>query len=107
MGLDVIYARTRAGVTESILPDALGSSLELRNGAQAKKVDYTYDPYGGTTSSATSTNKAKYTGRDQDLADLYYYRHRYYMPSVGRFISEDPIGLVGGVIFTPMLITTH
>ncbi len=38
----------------------------------------------------------KYTGREQDLEDLYYYRNRYYRPSVGRFISEDPIGLAGG-----------
>lgn len=30
---------------------------------------------------------------------LYYYRARYYDPKVGRFISEDPIGFVGGVNF--------
>src|SRR5215469_12955579 len=28
-----------------------------------------------------------------------YYRARYYDPSVGRFISEDPIGINGGVNF--------
>jgi uncharacterized protein RhaS with RHS repeats len=28
---------------------------------------------------------------------LYHYRARYYGPEVGRFISEDPIGLRGGV----------
>jgi RHS repeat-associated protein len=28
-----------------------------------------------------------------------YYRARYYDPKVGRFISEDPIGLYGGVNF--------
>jgi RHS repeat-associated protein len=27
----------------------------------------------------------------------HYYRARYYDPSIGRFISEDPIGLAGGV----------
>ncbi len=46
-GLDQIYARTRNGVTESFLTDALGSVVELRDGAQAKTVEYTYDPYGG------------------------------------------------------------
>ncbi|MCI0526871.1 MAG: RHS repeat-associated core domain-containing protein, partial [Nitrospira sp.] len=35
-------------------------------------------------------------GREQDTADLYYYRNRYYKPSIGRFVSEDPIGLAGG-----------
>jgi len=27
---------------------------------------------------------------------LHYNRHRYYSPDVGRFISKDPIGLLGG-----------
>jgi RHS repeat-associated protein len=96
LGLDVNFARTRNGVTESYLSDALGSTLELRDAAQNQTVEYSYDPYGGTTSSAASTNGIKYTGREQDLEDLYYYRNRYYKPSVGRFVSEDPIGLAGG-----------
>ena len=73
--------------------------LELRNAAQTATVQYSYDPYGGTKDSVVSTNIVKYTGRDQDLTDLYYYRNRYYKPSVGRFISEDPIGLSGGSNF--------
>lgn len=97
LGLDAYYARTRSSVSESYLTDALGSTLELRNAAQAQTVQYTYDPYGNTSASTTSTNTLKYTGREQDLTDLYYYRNRYYMPSISRFISEDPIGLAGGV----------
>jgi RHS repeat-associated protein len=81
---------------ESYLTDALGSVLELRDAAQAQTVAYTYDPYGKTGASAASSNTLKYTGREQDLGDLYYYRNRYYKPSLGRFISEDPIGLAGG-----------
>lgn len=96
LGLDANFARTRNGVTESYLVDALGSTLELRDAAQNQTAAYTYDPYGNTTSSAASTNGIKYTGREQDLEDLYYYRNRYYKPSAGRFISEDPIGLAGG-----------
>jgi RHS repeat-associated protein len=30
---------------------------------------------------------------------LYYYRARYYDPNGGRFISEDPIGFLGGMNF--------
>lgn len=28
---------------------------------------------------------------------LYYYRARYYDPTIGRFLSEDPIGFNGGI----------
>jgi hypothetical protein len=33
------------------------------------------------------------------LTGLYYYRARWYDAQVGRFISEDPIGLAGGINF--------
>jgi len=36
-----------------------------------------------------------YTAREWDgEVGLYYYRNRYYEPRIGRFISEDPLGLV-------------
>jgi RHS repeat-associated protein len=39
-----------------------------------------------------------YTGRERDSeTGLYYYRARWYDPQQGRFISEDPIGLRGGI----------
>ncbi|MDD3596767.1 RHS repeat-associated core domain-containing protein [Sulfuricurvum sp.] len=36
------------------------------------------------------------TGRETDSDDLYYYRARYYDPTMGRFITPDPIGFLGG-----------
>ena len=33
--------------------------------------------------------------QDQDTG-LYYNRHRYYEPKLGRYINQDPIGLLGG-----------
>jgi len=37
------------------------------------------------------------TGREnEEFSGLYYYRARYYAPSLHRFISEDPIDLAGG-----------
>ena len=38
-------------------------------------------------------NSYQYTGRENDGTGLYFYRARYYAPALGRFISEDPIGL--------------
>jgi len=37
-----------------------------------------------------------YTGREFDTQELYYYRARYYDPTVGRFISSDPIEFMAG-----------
>ena len=38
-----------------------------------------------------------YMGREWDAdAALYYYRHRWYEPPVGRFLSEDPVGFAAG-----------
>lgn len=58
---------------------------------------YTYEPFGGTTATGdASANPSKYTGREDDGTGLYYYRARYYSPTLQRFISEDPIGFAGG-----------
>ena len=67
------------------------------------KQRYNYDPYGNVTQSDTDigfTNPYQYAGREADAANLYYYRARYYSPGLGRFISEDPLGLSGGQINT-------
>ena len=59
---------------------------------------YSYEPYGNTTASgAASDNAVQYTGRENDQTGLYFYRARYYDPLRQRFVSEDPIGLAGGV----------
>ena len=47
-------------------------------------------------SASVSTNSAQFTGRDNDLTGLYYYRARYYYPQGGRFVSEDPLGHAAG-----------
>ncbi len=43
-----------------------------------------------------STNTYQYTGRENDGTGLYFYRARYYSPTLQRFISEDPLGFRGG-----------
>jgi RHS repeat-associated protein len=96
-GLDEYFARTDAGGTSSFLTDALGSTLALADSTGAVQTQYTYEPFGGTTSSgASSTNAFQYTGHENDGSGMYYYRARYYNASLGRFISEDPIGFLGG-----------
>ncbi|SEU13869.1 RHS repeat-associated core domain-containing protein, partial [Pseudomonas graminis] len=44
------------------------------------------------------TNPIRFQGQYHDHeTDLHYNRHRYYDPRVGRFISKDPIGYLGGL----------
>ncbi|WP_234349316.1 RHS repeat-associated core domain-containing protein [Xanthomonas citri] len=98
LGIDQRYARNDTGGRTYFLTDQLGSTRLLTNAAGSAVQRYEYDPYGTTTQSSTAyTNPYQYTGREKDLNGLYYYRARYYRPQWGRFISEDPIRLAGGV----------
>src|SRR5438876_8552 len=55
-----------------------------------------------TSSPGSLINPSRYTGRESHPEPgLYYYRARYYHPSAGRFMSEDPTGFKGGVNFYP------
>lgn len=53
-----------------------------------------YLPYGSTRveqSNPDHENRFRFTGQEQDTTTgLYYYDARYYDPSIGRFISQDP-----------------
>ncbi|MDD3597415.1 RHS repeat-associated core domain-containing protein, partial [Sulfuricurvum sp.] len=62
---------------------------------------YDYDPFGNITleehtEGIQTLNPYRYTGREYDAPDLYYYRARYYDPTIGRFITSDPIGYLSG-----------
>jgi RHS repeat-associated protein len=62
----------------------------------------TYDPFGITMTNigVGSNNTLFYTGRELDQdSGLYYYRARYYDPSTGRFLTEDPKGFAAGINF--------
>lgn len=74
----------------------LGSVMALSASAGVVS-QYNYEPYGKTRVTGEATNPFRYTAREQDAEDLYYYRARYYDPTRQRFISEDPIGLAGGI----------
>ncbi len=99
LNIDEPLARVQAnGVVRYYQQDALGSVIALTDGSGAVKTTYAYDPFGNVTvSGEASDNPFQYTGRENDGTGLYYYRARYYSPELQRFISEDPIGLAGGM----------
>lgn len=79
------------------LQDQLGSTTALTNSLGVAVSQINYDSFGNPNGGANLT-RYTYTGREYDAdTGLYYYRARWYDPKVGRFISEDPIGVAGGI----------
>src|SRR5438270_634845 len=96
--LDEPLSELQSGTTSSYQQDGLGSVTSLSNSAGGLANTYSYDSYGKlTASTGTVTNSLRYTGREFDSeTGLYYYRARYYDPTLARFLNEDPIGFESG-----------
>jgi RHS repeat-associated protein len=91
--------RQKTGTTLNYFAqDHLGSTTALTDSNGAVIERETYDAYGNSAGSART--RYGYTGRERDsLTGLQYNRARWYDAQLGRFISEDPIGLAGGINF--------
>lgn len=97
LGVDELLMRTDASGARSALTDPLGGTVALADATGAVQTEYTYEPFGSTAVSGTSSpNAFQYTGRENDGTGLYYYRARYYHPGLQRFVSEDPLEFGGG-----------
>ena len=77
-----------------------GSITHLTNEMGEIVETFTYDNAYGIIQTHNKTeetyNPYCYTAREYDSHDLYYYRARYYDPTLGRFISSDPIEFLAG-----------
>ncbi len=99
-GIDEPIAMIRGGQTYYYHADALGSIIAITNSTGQVVQRYEYNSFGEITyqQDPNFVQPYTYTGREYDEeSGLYYYRARYYDPKIGRFISEDPIGLEGGI----------
>jgi RHS repeat-associated protein len=97
LGIDEFFTRTDTFATRYILADGLGSTVALSDGSGVVQTEYTYDPFGVTTTSGTSSSNAwQFTGRENDGTGLHFYRARYYAPTIQRFVGEDPFDFHGG-----------
>ena len=91
-GIDRPLAMLQSKETYYYLADRSGSVTHLVNGKGEVAASYTYDAFGKTkTQKRAIGNPFAYTGRELDPTGLYYYRARYYDPTLGRFLSNDLI----------------
>ncbi|RLB38524.1 MAG: hypothetical protein DRH12_12775, partial [Deltaproteobacteria bacterium] len=78
-----------------------GNTVAMTDQNQNIVNKYAYTPYGVMAGEdETVPNPFRYVGRFgvmDDGSGLLYMRARYYDPDLGRFITKDPIGFVGGV----------
>ena len=97
-GVDRPHAMVRAGKRYYFAQDGQGNVTGLLDSVGTAVQQYDYTPYGeALPGSGSVVNPYQYKGREWDAeARLSFMRARYYDPQVGRFISEDPIGLAGG-----------
>jgi RHS repeat-associated protein len=85
--------------------DGLGNVIALTDSAtKTVQRSYEFDDWGGLINGAdakpfTNADRARFKGALWlgPQVELYYMRARWYEPNSGRFLSEDPIGLAGGI----------
>ena len=80
--------------------DGLGSVVALSNNSGSVVEQYHYDVFGQPNTTSSLGNRFMFTGREYDnegSMGLYYYRARYYKPSIGRFMQTDPIGYIDSI----------
>ncbi len=108
--IDEILSATRytpSAITHYYHYNALGSVTEITDSSGELVEKYSYDAYGEVSitdgqgkplSESGLSNPYFFTGRRLDTeTGLYYYRARYYDPDLGRFLTTDPIGYLGGI----------
>ena len=99
LGLDRTGIKTD-GAWKYYLSDGLGSTALLTDGNGNTVAAYDYEDYGATTQIAGDSgvyNPYRYTGQEWDAElGMYNLRARHYSPSLGRFLTRDPIGYAGG-----------
>ncbi len=96
--VDAPISGTVDGAKYYYLYDGLGSVTELIDEDENVVNQYRYTPFGESLLKVEGVfNPYQYTGRRYDEeTGQYYYRARMYSPSQGRFLSNDPLGMVDG-----------
>jgi RHS repeat-associated protein len=80
--------------------DANGNVTDLVGTSGSALAHYEYDPFGNplvATGVLADDNPFRFSTKyTDDETGLVYYGYRYYSPEVGRWLSRDPVGAIGG-----------
>ncbi|HKP89478.1 MAG TPA: RHS repeat-associated core domain-containing protein [Thermoleophilaceae bacterium] len=92
-GLDHTLSRRVGGHAYYQLMDGLDNVADLTNESGQVVDRYRYGAYGQPRAGHDQTlNPYSFAGREwDDASQAYYFRARYMDPTIGRFISEDPL----------------
>ena len=79
--------------------DHLGTPLALTDELGKPLWEASPDDWAAVSNQQGSTDQPlRFQGQYEDEeSGLYYNRHRYYDPKLGRYVNQDPIGLLGGM----------
>lgn len=103
-GIDEPLILEKSGQSFFYHADGLGSITEITDAFGVVKQRYTYSSFGKIESQSDPNFIQPYTFTSREFdpeTGLYFYRARYYDPSTGRFLQEDPRGLVADInLFT-------
>ncbi len=87
------YAGSDLNTKRYLHADHLGSIVGIASSTGANYAINTYDEYGINGSANNTTERFGYTGQAYiPELGLYYYKARFYSPTLGRFLQTDPIG---------------
>jgi len=103
-GADNLHAIVVSGHKYYAHADGLDNVIALTDSTQAAIRGYTYDDwghfkYGIDPLGLNGVDRARWKGAlwlGPEI-EIYYMRNRWYEPFSGRFLSEDPAGLAGGI----------
>ncbi len=92
---DSVYEIVRDGTRYYPLFDGIGSVTALTDDTGAVVGRVRYSAFGVPRSSGIAEDAVSFTGHQFDAATgLIYARARYYDPTLGRFLSQDPIAAI-------------
>ena len=102
LGIDEPLIMEKSGASFFYQADGLGTITELTDSIATVVQSYVYSSFGKIESQLDPNFVQPYTFTAREFdpeTGFYYYRARYYEPSIGSFITEDPLEFEAGPNF--------